>query len=123
MNLLTETQARVMGTIWEADRPIKRSEIQSLLTDKEWKTPTLNTFLAKLVQLGFLRIEHDRKDYVYHVLISRKEYLAYETEQRLKKLYGNSIGDFLEAFCPVGNTSKEDIREIEAYLKKLKGKK
>ena len=123
MNLLTETQAKVMGTIWEAGRPVKRSEIQQLLTDKEWKTPTLNTFLAKLVQLGFLRIEHDRKDYVYHVLVSRKDYLAYETEQRLKKLYGDSITHFLEAFCPVGETSKDNIKEIEAYLKKLKGKK
>ena len=123
MNLLTETQARVMGTIWEADRPVKRSEIQKMLTDKEWKTPTLNTFLAKLVQLGFMRIEHDRKDYVYHIVIPKKEYLAYETEHRLKKLYGDSIGDFLEAFCPVGETSKEQIKEIEAYLKKLKAAK
>lgn len=123
MKLLSTRQTEIMVAIWDAERPLKRSELQQLLTEREWKTPTLNTFLAKLVELGFLRIEHDRRDYVYHPLISKKEYLAEEGRTRMKKLYGNSLEMALGALCPVETATEEQIEELERYLKRLKERK
>lgn len=123
MKLLSSRQTEIMIAIWDAQRPLKRSEIQQLLTEREWKTPTLNTFLAKLVELGFLRIEHDRRDYVYHPLVSKKEYLALEGQERMKKLYGSSLETALGVLCPIGTATKEQIEALEQYLKILKGEK
>lgn len=121
MKILSPAQTEIMLVIWDAEKPLKRSEIQALLTDKEWKTPTINTFLSKLVQSGFLDIEHERRDYVYHAIISKKEYLEYESNIRMKKLYGNSLENVLNTFCPNDTVTEKEIEEIERYLKKLKG--
>lgn len=64
MKILSPAQTEIMLAIWEAGKPLKRSELQELLTEREWKTPTINTFLSKLVENGFLEIEHERRDYV-----------------------------------------------------------
>ena len=121
MKILSPAQTEIMLAIWEAGKPLKRSELQELMTEREWKTPTINTFLSKLVENGFLEIEHERRDYVYHAVISKKEYLEYESSIRMKKLYGNSIENVLSAFCPNDTVTDKEIEEIEHYLKKLKG--
>lgn len=125
MKLLSSRQTEIMAVIWDAERPLKRSEIQQLLkeADREWKTPTLNTFLSKLVELGFIRYEHDRRDYVYHPVVEKKDYLEFEGLHRMKKLYGNSLSSALKVLCPVESASKEQIEELEQYLKLLKGEK
>ena len=114
-----------MAVIWDAGQPLKRSQIQQLLkeADREWKTPTLNTFLAKLVELGFLRYEHDRRDYVYHSVIKKEDYLVYEGQHRMKKLYGNSLGMVLDILFPVGEATDQQIEVLEQHLKLLKGEK
>ncbi len=120
MKKLNATQEEIMITIWNYGQPVKRAKLQELLTEKEWKTPSLNTVLARLVTLGYLRIEHDRKDYVYHVVVSREEYLKEESAQKMNRLFGGSVGKVLAAYCPKETATKEDIAEIEEYLKWLK---
>ena len=120
MKKLNATQEEIMITIWRYGQPVKRAKLQELLTDKEWKTPSMNTVLARLVDLGYLRIEHDRKDYVYHTVITREEYLKGESAQQMQRLFENSIGNVLAAYCPKEIATKEDVKEIENYLKMLK---
>ena len=120
MKKLNSTQEEIMITIWNHGQPVKRAKLQELLTDKDWKTPSLNTVLARLVDLGYLRIEHDRKDYVYHTVISKEEYLKEESSQKMGRLYGDSLYNVLAAFRPVETATEKDIKEIEEYLKALK---
>ena len=121
MVLLTPKQAEIMLTIWNAEKPLRRSEIQErLAAEREWKTPTLNGFLSKLVDMGFLEIEHQRRDYVYHPLISKETYLEFETNSRTKKFYGNFATGLLAAFSSHKPVTKEQIEEVERYLNHLK---
>ena len=120
MVLLTPKQAEIMLTIWNAEKPLKRSELQERMREREWKTPTLNGFLAKLVDMGFLEIEHQRRDYVYHPLISKEEYLEFETNARTKKFYGDFATGLLAAFTSHKPITKEQIEEVEQYLNHLK---
>ena len=120
MVLLTPKQAEILLTRWTAEQPLKRSELQERMTEREWKTPTLNGFLAKLVDMGFLEIEHQRRDYVYHPLISKEEYLEFETNTRTKKFYGDFATGLLAAFTSHKPITKEQIEEVEQYLNHLK---
>ncbi|MBR2576282.1 MAG: BlaI/MecI/CopY family transcriptional regulator [Firmicutes bacterium] len=120
MKKLNTTQEEIMITIWSHGQPVKRAKLQELLTGKEWKTPSLNTVLARLVDLGYLRIEHDRKDYVYHTVISKEDYLKEESALTMARLFDGSVYSVLSAFCPKEKATKEDIKQIEEYLKTLK---
>ena len=65
---LTKSEEEIMELLWEKDRKMSSKEILDYFNehcDKDWKKQTLNTFLAKLLQAGFIdRISKDRK-YLY----------------------------------------------------------
>ena len=107
-----------MSVFWDEGRPMKRTEIQALMADKDWKAPTLNNFLNKLVVDGFLRLEHNRRDYVYYPLVSREEYTRFEVENKTRKVYG-SIQNVLAAFRPSEGYTDEYIEEIKEFINKL----
>ena len=118
LKILTPTLAEIMSVIWDEGRPMKRPEIQALMADKEWKAPTLNNFLNKLVVDGFLKLEHDRRDYVYYPLVSREDYLRFEVENKTRKVYG-SIQNVLASFRPSEGYTDEYIQEIKDFIDKL----
>ena len=75
---LTEAEEIVMAAVWEMDHDPVMSEVYDLLreqTDKNWQTPTVSTYLRRLVQKGYLRMNHVGRDYFYEARISRETYM------------------------------------------------
>ena len=50
MKILSPAQTEIMLAIWEAGKPLKRSELQELLTEREYGTGPQG-FLAEAFQL------------------------------------------------------------------------
>jgi len=109
-----------MLVIWEAKEPVARNEIQKKLSENQWQTTTLNTFLKRLRQSGFLKIEHRGKEYVYTPLITEEEYRAFAGKSILKNLYGNSIKKFVASVCNSSDLTDKEISSLHTLLEKLK---
>ena len=120
MKHLPAAQLEVMIIIWDAEGPVTRSEIQEMLSDNRWKTTTLNTFLNRLSQSGFLKIGHRGKEYVYSPLITREEYMVFEGRSMLKSLYDNSIKKFVASVCGGSKLTEQEISDLQTFLAKLK---
>lgn len=120
MKHLPEAQLEVMLIIWEEKAPITRSEIQKKLPDNRWKTTTLNTFLNRLSNSGFLKIEHRRKEYVYSPLITKEDYMAFAGKSVLKNLYDNSIKKFVASVCSSSDMTEKEVEDLQKLLAKLK---
>ena len=91
MKRLPDTEFSVMNAIWEIDGMINSTTItQKLSEDVHWKTQTLLTLLARLCEKGFLSSEKIGRDRFYKVLISKDDYLNFETEDLMKRYTGNT---------------------------------
>ncbi len=120
MKHLPEAQLEVMRVIWDAKEPVARNEIQKKLPDNRWKTTTLNTFLNRLGQSGFLKIEQVGKEYIYSALITEEEYMGFAGKSILKNLYDNSIKKFVASVCSNSELTEQEISELQMLLAKLK---
>ncbi|QHI72139.1 BlaI/MecI/CopY family transcriptional regulator [Aminipila terrae] len=120
MKHLPEAQLEVMLVIWDATEPMARNEIQKRLPDNRWKITTLNTFLNRLAQSGFLKVEHRGKEYIYSPLITEEEYMAFAGKSILKNLYGNSIKKFVASVCSSTDLTEQEINDLQKLLTKLK---
>ncbi len=121
MKHLSEAQLEVMLVIWDAEESVARNEIQKRLPDNRWQTTTLNTFLNRLSQSGFLKIEHRGKEYVYSSIITKEEYMAFAGRSILKNLYNNSIKMFVASVCSSNDMTEKEVKELQTLLTKLKG--
>ena len=116
---LTKSEEEIMELLWETDRKMSSKEILDHFNEhcgKDWKKQTLNTFLAKLLQAGFIdRISKDRK-YLYVPLITRMEYKQKGAERFIRDSYSGSFMKFVSALSGGEMISKEEAEEIRKLL-------
>ena len=116
---LTKSEEEIMELLWEKDRKMSSKEILDYFNehcDKDWNKQTLNTFLAKLLQAGFIdRISKDRK-YLYVPLVTRMEYKQKGAEQFIRDSYNGSFMNFVSALSGGEMISTEEAEEIRKLL-------
>ena len=117
---LPDGELEVMQIIWQCEPPVSRSTIESMLNAVKNLAPsTILTFLSRLCDKGFLKVEHQGRTNLYTPLVSQKDYLAEESRRMLDKLYGGSLSAFAVALSDSG-ISKDDLDELRAMLEEDK---
>lgn len=118
---LPDSELDVMLIIWEAKKPISRAYIENEINKKKsLATTTILSLISRLIEKGFLAANKDGKTYMYSALISEETYLSRESKSVLKKLYKNSIKNFVTALYDGDNLKKSDIYELQTFLDNLK---
>lgn len=118
MKRLPDSELEIMMIIWELDKPVTRTEIESkMTTDKKLSPTTILSFLSRLQEKGFLAVEKSGKNNVYIALIDKEIYIQKESWNILKRLYDNSPKKFLEIICESGNMTDKELEELEVLIR------
>ena len=119
---LTKSELEVMNVLWQANRPLSRSEILALSTGKTWKDSSIHILLNGLLnknaikEAGYVR---SGKTFgrLYAANISCQEYYA-------KNVFAGSSKEVLpmlfSALIQSDGISPELINELEDMLEKRK---
>ena len=116
---LPDAEFEVMKIVWENEPPITSTTIMEQFgNEKGWKAPqTAITLLLRLVERGFLRTEKNGKEREYYPLVTKEDYLKFETENFLKTYHENSFASFVSTLYDNADISKKDIEEIVRIIK------
>ena len=118
MKKLPDSELEIMLIIWEYDRPVTRFEIESKLDeDRNLSPTTILSFLSRLQEKGFLDVAKEGKNNIYSAIISKESYMQTDSKNMLKKLYKNSVKNFLAALYDGNSLSEKDLQELEEYIK------
>ena len=113
---LTEREVQIMKCIWDADHQLALSEILQAVNDRfenDWKPTTASTFLNRLVQKGFLRLNRKVRYYSYEVLISQEEYLRNEAASFHRFWGKNAVKTFLSALFDGEVLGENEVNELK----------
>ncbi len=110
---LPDGELEVMQIIWTHDGPVSRSDIET--SDSSHAPTTILTFLQRLVDKGYLKMEKQGRSNSYTPLISRGEYLAAQSRSFIRKLCGGSVRAFAAALQDSG-LSREELDELSRLL-------
>lgn len=121
---LPDTELEVMLVIWDAEGPVTRPYLDEKLKDKGWAITTINTYLSRLLEKGFLDCERQGRGKgrvnLYTPRIGEKEYLDRESQSFLEKLCGNSVKNFVASIARNQAMEESEIEELQQYLDELK---
>lgn len=125
MKRLPDAELEIMMIIWRLNRAVTRLDIEeNLQKDRQLSATTILSFLARLEERGFLKVEKEGKSNLYTAVISEQEYLQSESRSILSKLYRNSIRNFMAALYDGDSLSEEDMEELREFIdEKTKGQK
>ena len=117
---ISDGELEVMQALWTIDGSATRKEIEDVLfKGRKMAMTTLLTFLSRLADKGFIKIEKIGNANVYSVLVKQHDYLKSESNDFIKKTCGGSMSAFASALCDSG-ISKEDLLELKKYLEEIK---
>ena len=117
---LPDTELEVMLVIWDAEGPVCRPYLDEKLKDKGWAITTINTYLSRLLEKGFLDCQRQGRVNLYTPRIGEEEYLDCESKSFLEKLCGNSVKNFVASIARNQTMEASEIEELQQYLDGLK---
>ena len=105
-----------MQAVWAVGGEVGRADIEGALASHGWSANTLNTYLTRLCEKGFLTSRREGRNNLYTPLVSRDRYLEFEGRSVLKRLYGGSLGSFVAALNAEQPLEQREIDELRQFL-------
>ena len=113
IDTLPEAELVVMQAIWGLEEPVGTGKIiESLEEKKDWSRSTIQVFLGRLEERGFLKCERKGRLKMYYSKIKEEEYRARETKSFIENMYENSCGKLIASLVQTNMMTKEDLKEI-----------
>ena len=120
MRRLPDTELEVMKALWASGPDTPRAALEAALAPRRWASNTINTYLTRLADKGFVAVERAGRGNRYTALVSREDYLAYDSQAVLSRLYGSSPRNFVAALA-LGGLKREDVAQLRELLDQLEG--
>ena len=122
MKKLPDAEFDIMKVVWANEPPITTSIVmQQLGNERAWKAQTTISLMLRLVERGFLRTEKNGKERTYFPLVSKEEYLKFETGNFIKQFHDNSFLNLVTALYDDKTLTDEDIDELYKWAKERRG--
>ena len=121
-NAMSATEFYILKYLWSRETPATFSEIMTHFNEeekKEWKKQTVNTFLTRLAQKGFLKIDKSGKRAIYIPSVSKKKYYEDYAQQIIEDSYEGSLKNFICAFTENHKLTSNEKEELLTYVRSL----
>ena len=115
---LPDTEYDVMCAVWAGELPITTGYLMQVLGNgRNWKTPTLISFLQRLEERGFLASVKRGRERCYFPLADRKKYMEAVTKRFMEKYHGGSFISLMDAIFPERTLTDEDTDALLDWLR------
>lgn len=115
---LPDTEFEIMKVVWANEPPITTNMVMEQLGNKrEWKAPTVNSLMLRLVEKGYLRTEKNGKERTFYPLIAKEDYVEFETGNFMKLYHENSFLSFVNTLYNGQRINDDDIEELMRWVK------
>lgn len=117
---LSDLELEVMDYIWSHEEGVYFKDLaQYFITEqgKDWKRQSLRTFLLRLEEKGFLRIEQtSRRSYIYIATQTKQQHVQKWTQKLLNEMYSSSLKTFICALTGGEKLSQKEIAELKEMI-------
>jgi len=122
MKKLPDAEFDIMKVVWANEPPITTNVIMEQLgREREWKAQTVISLMLRLVERGFLHTEKNSKERTYFPLVSKEDYLKFETGNFMKQFHDNSFINFVNTLYDEEALTDKDIDELLQWAKERRG--
>jgi len=118
MKKLPDAEFNIMKVVWANEPPITTNIIMKQLgNEREWKVQTVISLMLRLVERGFIRTEKNGKERIYFPLISKEDYLKFETGDFMERFHGNSFASLVATLYDGNKIKDSDLDQLAKWLK------
>jgi BlaI family penicillinase repressor len=114
---IANSELEIMKILWREGVAVSFTDLRlELQRTTEWDKSTINTLIRRLTDKGVITAEKRNIAY-YTPNITRADYVRFEQQSLLDRLYEGSAKQLAAALVSGGKLSEADIDELKAYFK------
>jgi predicted transcriptional regulator len=115
---LPDAEFDLLMVVWANDSLITTNLVMEQLgNERNWKAQTVITLMLRLVDRGFLSSEKNGKERTYSPLISKEDYLKFETGNFMKQFHDNSVFNLVTTLYEDKALDDSDISKLLEWAK------
>jgi len=115
---LPDAEMEIMLAVWDLEVPVTSSALMEAVGKRRnWKAPTLISFLGRLESRGFLVSYKDGKERNYVPVIERERYVSGVTRRFADLCHGGSLVKLLDSLFYEREFGDREIDELLVWLK------
>ena len=115
MKRLPDAEFEIMKVLWDTEPPMTANRILEGL-NRQLKVQTIMTLLIRLGEKGFVKTEKNGGTRTYTPIISRDEYLRYETGHFMEQYHEGSFISLFNALHSGQKISADEVKELRRLL-------
>lgn len=119
---ISESELLILEFLWSKETPQSFSDIMfyfSTQGNKTWKKQTVNTFLIRLSQKGYLKADKSSRKTYYIPIFSKEEYYCQYAHKILDTFFHGSLIDFMSVFAGSQKLSASEKKELIDFIETL----
>ncbi|RZM34556.1 MAG: BlaI/MecI/CopY family transcriptional regulator [Sphingomonas sp.] len=118
---ISDAEHAVMEVLWDESPLTAQDVAERIPSTRDWTANTVKTLLGRLLAKNIIAHEADGRRYLYRPLVARTDYVAGESKRLIDRLFGGKLTPLVAHLAERDELTAQDISEIEALLKGLKG--
>ncbi|WP_242181935.1 BlaI/MecI/CopY family transcriptional regulator [Sphingomonas sp. CARO-RG-8B-R24-01] len=118
---ISDAEHAVMEVLWYESPLTAQDVVERIPATRDWSANTVKTLLGRLLAKNIIAHEEDGRRYLYRPLVARTDYVAGESKRLIDRLFGGKLTPLVAHLAERDELTAQDIEEIEALLKGLKG--
>jgi BlaI family transcriptional regulator, penicillinase repressor len=123
MNKPTESELEILALLWEMGNASVRQIHEKLSKNKATGYTTTLKIMQIMHTKGLVKRDEENRSHIYSPAISQKETQKSLVNNFMSTAFGGSAKNLVMHALGQGETSKEELKEIRAFLDKLENDK
>ena len=118
-NAMSATEFYILQYLWTRETPATFSEIMVHFNEvekKAWKKQTVNTFLSRLSQKGFLNVDKSGKRAIYVPSVTSDKFYENYALEIVNDSFNGSLKNFVCAFTAGHKIDTAEKDELLSYI-------
>jgi predicted transcriptional regulator len=117
---ISEAEALVMEVLWRAGGPVSSEAVfDSLGKQQKWQETTVKTLLGRLLRKGAIQAERDHRRYLYSAVLTREQWLSFESKRLLNRLFGGRLAPLVAHFGQHHRLTKQDLADLKRLVAEM----
>ena len=115
---ITTSEWEVMKVIWENDFFTAGEIVKELTIEKNWAKTTINSFIQRLVEKGYISFRHTARYREYYALYTEKQCVVERMNDLTKSIYGSTLNLETKHFEFYGDNDTKYLKLLEKFADK-----
>ena len=119
MKSLSDAELLIMEVLWGGQTFLLGEVVEALKIKKHWSRNTVHTYLTRMEKKNLVKIDRTHEPHRYCYVLSRNEYLQWERNRLLNKVYQGSVTDLMCAFLKDSKITPEEKAKLNQILDEM----